>query len=272
MEILKWLHDVLNPLWFRILFAITLIIITILSAIILRLLRSASKEGRAVKAWGVEIGEQKSNISSASGDNGNRSNSSQTKIVQLHKFVYVKLLSFREKANDKPVYRHRLPDGAFIDVYDEAVFFVFHLYSDVQPFGKWNVWSSGTAYPQVLYPWMIQPSRSDAREPAYGPVVPVSCNIPSTIYVPVTHMFNGQQPGQREVILRTESYIESARLILDYSSVAEYKIGELRAYRGAEPIAGYGPRQGIYACDGNQLNMGEQLRITFEAIRNDSSQ
>jgi hypothetical protein len=268
MESLKWLYAV-DPIWFRILALILLIFIGILAAFLYRLLRSASKEGRAIKVWGVEIGEQKASNPNTSADDN--PDSPQTKTLQLHKFVYVKLISLREKGIDKPVYQRRLPDGIIIDVYDEALFFVFHLYSDIQPFGKWNVRSSGVAVPQVLYPWMNQPLPGDPQEPVYGPVVPVSCNIESSVYVPVTHMFNGQQPGERGVILRTESYIQSARLILDYSSVAECDITQLKAFRGEEPIAGYEPRHGIYTCDAKSLKMGDHLKINFEANRKESS-
>jgi len=265
LEFSKWLYSALGPTWFRIVIAVALsisIIFVILLGLLTRVLLKAAKAGRSAKVWLFEIGQQ--NTALATAPSAQTSEPQSSEIKQKQKIVYAKLIHCRDKTADRPVYKRSLPDGQEVDVYDEVVFFVFHSYQCIQPFGKWTVRSSGVAYPQVLYPWLDRLVYGDPRDPVCGPVVPVSCNEPSAIYIPLTHMFNGQQNGNRDVILRTESAIENARLVLDYSSIeGPYRITDLRAYRGDKQIPGVEVNKGVFTCEGTNLKVGEFMKICY---------
>jgi hypothetical protein len=265
MEFVNWFSSALGQKGVAI---FLLCVVGLFGSMIVLMYWKGWKEGRSVKLLGLEIGVRPSSDNKDTDPHqSKRDKAVPAEVTQLEKFMYVKLVHLRDRLKDSPVYRRRWPDGTPHDIYDEALYFVFHLYSEIQSFGKWNVRSSGVAHPEVIFPWLDQLLRMDPKDPLFGPVVSVNCNEPSNIYVPLTHMFNGQQQGEREVIMRTECFIRHARLTLDFSSVVGYRLTNLRAFKGGQHIAGYEGRMGIYTCETNDLEIGEHLRITYDLER-----
>jgi hypothetical protein len=167
------------------------------------------------------------------------------------------------------VYRYQFWDGQECDVWDEAVYMFYQSFPEEQQSFRWNIRSSGIAHPNLLHPWMDKIEFPDPGERAYGPLVAPICYVPSHVYIPVSHLFNGQQPGNREILLLAESEVAFARLILDASSVPGIRLTRVRAFRGGrsgerQAIGSSEPRPGVFMCQGTYMKAGDTLRFVYD--------
>ena len=152
---------------------------------------------------------------------------------------------------------------------DEAVYMFYQSFPEEQQSFRWNIRSSGIAHPNLLHPWMDKIEFPDPGERAYGPLVAPICYVPSHVYIPVSHLFNGQQPGNREILLLAESEVAFARLILDASSVPGIRLTRVRAFRGGrsgerQAIGSSEPRPGVFMCQGTHMKAGDTLRFVYD--------
>lgn len=221
--------------------------------------------GSTLDLWGLTISSTTTPTSQEA-----KTASSPGKTIPSEKIVYVKLLHMRERsASQQPVYRYQFWDGQECDVWDEAVYMFYQSFPEEQQSFRWNIRSGGIAHPNLLHPWMDKIEFPDPGERAYGPLVAPICYVPSHVYIPVSHLFNGQQPGNREILLLAESEVAFARLILDASSVPGIRLTRVRAFRGGrsgerQAIGSSEPRPGVFMCQGTHMKAGDTLRFVYD--------
>jgi len=216
-------------------------------------------KGSKLHFWGLPIS------SSAMPTSGEAKTPSVSSALPSEKIVYVKLLHMRERGGSrKPVYRHQFWDGEEVDVWDEVLYLFYQSFPERQPFFRWNIRSSGIAHPNLLHPWKDKIEFPDPGERAEGHLVAPICYAPSQVYIPVSYLLNGQQPGNREILLLAESELAFARLILDAASVPEVRLVHVKAFRGGrfgerQSIGLSEKRPGLFVCEGNDLKAGSAL-------------
>jgi hypothetical protein len=188
--------------------------------------------------------------------------------AQLEKIVYVKILHLRDRERESPAYSRALPGAGLAPIYDETLYVVVNIFPKPQRMFKWSVRSSGFAYPHILYPWMDKIGTADPQEPSTGTFVAPECYTSSDTYIALSHFFNGQQEGNRDAFLRTETDIKRALLVLDLSSVPDVPVSNVRAYRctsrNKELIGVAELNSRVFKCSAEDMKVGEILRIEYQ--------
>ena len=193
--------------------------------------------------------------------------------MSYQKILYVKVLHLRRRKDGSPgIYKRRLAEvgNPEIDVSDEALYFSLHIFSKPRKMFRWAVRSSGKADPQIIHPWTEQILYPDQKERLLANFLNPTCRESSSVYLAVSHFYNGLQPGEEELILRVEEDIDYARLIADFSSVANPRpvfLAHPKAYltttQGEFTLGIAEIKPMIFSAFQNGIKEGQALRITY---------
>lgn len=243
--------------------AIVVITIAVILMILALIYLIVVKAGRNLRIYGIEI--TRSNTLQA--DSQKEDHIEDPADDQIHKVVYAKVLNFRRKGIDPPLYT-RVFENKDVDVYDETLVLAFHRFAEQRSSFSWRVTTAGVGSSQVFFPWMDRLLYPDPKDPQHGSFLSPTCHLESDVYIFMTHLFNDINDDQLcDTRLRAESNIRSARVILDLSSVPELKVKSMKAYRGEQFLGVAEPRTRVFTCHAEQLKNTEILRICYEFDR-----
>lgn len=151
---------------------------------------------------------------------------SEGSLSQYRKVLYVLVTHLRtEKAGDPPAYRRtidRLPAGEQqVDVYDEAVYYTLERFPETQKVPRRHEESNGAIDPRLVIPWMHPMVYGDANSGRARGAVQVESHDATDTMLTVSHFVNGLQHAQEDFTSRIEYDAEYARLVVDFSSIAD---------------------------------------------------
>jgi hypothetical protein len=252
---MTWQHILSTPLG---IFGASVLAIIVIGLILVLVF----KQGRSITLpGGIVIGERKGQPSSAP----RPSSGTDSTGSRYEKLVYAKILSLRDRRADAPVYSREI-DGARIPISDETIYVSLHFFTEARSYFKWNIQTSGIAESNVIYPWQTLPVFAGPLPGDPRRTMVIGSNQHSNSYVALSHFFNGQQPGHREVFIHIEEDAAKATLVLDLSSIeGEVRVSGLREFvnGGKQPMPVHEERHRIYLITDTELRMGETLRLTY---------
>jgi len=150
----------------------------------------------------------------------------QREQARYSKLLYIKVLHMRRRGSGQPpMYLRKLSEigSPEIEVFDEAIYYSLHIFVKPQRKFGWSVRSSGKVDPFIAHPWTDQILYPDQKERLLQNLLTPTCREKSNVYLAVSHFYNGLQPGDEDFTLRVEDDIDYARIVVDFSSLADPK-------------------------------------------------
>lgn len=194
---------------------------------------------------------------------------------QDEKFVYIKGIHWKKKTEGgSPVYSKYIDRlERDVEVYDEIQYMRLNRFSTPQEKFKTRDRSSGVIDVINLHPWKdVEYPDADARLENGDIYQVIYYEKPSANFFIQATYFNGFQPGHEDVAMLIEVDTQSARMVVDFSSIPHF-VTCLRAdptgfrkdarTKSSKNLPVQKVRAGLFAIEDLELNEGDVLVLDF---------
>jgi hypothetical protein len=159
-------------------------------------------------------------------------------------------------------------------VFDEAVYYSLHMFSQKQNGWEWSIVSTGDSpVTYISHPWQETPEYFDPHlaDIRSGHLTP-RCTQSSSTYLTVTTMYNGLQKGHEEVYGKVEVDARYLRVIVDFASLPDpppvfarrpYALLETPRAASQTPVDIREPYPLVFTAFANELQRGQILKIRW---------
>jgi hypothetical protein len=194
--------------------------------------------------------------------------------LKASKVMYVKVLYLkRNEPGQKPVYQRVVKrlKGESVVVFDEEVYYSMSVFPREQERYSYTFRSSGVVDLRTVHPWVEHLRFADKGDNLIEGRVSQTVDLPSNVYLVVSHHCNGLQPGDEDVAMRADFDTSYARLVVDFSSLpnidslfkerptAKFREGNSETLLGIEEYA-----PGIFSVTHKDIKKDSVLRIDFK--------